>query len=289
MRLVSYRHRGSEGFGAVCGDGAELLELGGRFGPEVTSLRALLAHLPPERLVDAVGRALAEGGSRLPLAEVAFLPVIPAPGKIIGAGLNYADHAAEVPMQQHARPTLFLRVPESQSGHMAPMVQPRESRQLDFEAELAVVIGRGGRRIPEAQALDHVAGFSCYNDGSVRDWQAHTSQVIAGKNFPATGAFGPWLVTRDELPDPSDLAIRCRIDGEVMQDSRTSRMIHTVPALIAYISSFLALQPGDVIATGTPGGVGLGRSPQRFLQPGETVEVEIEGIGVLRNPVVAEG
>jgi len=284
MRLVSFRYQGRASFGAVTGDGAEVLDLAGRFGREVVGLRSLLAQVPMARVVEAC----AQDGPRHALAAIEFLPVIPDPGKIVGAGLNYADHAAEVPMAQHPHPTLFLRVADSQTGHLAPMVQPRESRQLDFEAELAVVIGRGGRRIPAATALDHVAGYACYNDGSVRDWQAHTSQVIAGKNFPATGAFGPWLVTADELPDPSDLAIACRIDGVVMQASRTSRMIHSVPALIAYISSFLELAPGDVIATGTPGGVGLGRTPQRFLRPGEVVEVEIEGIGILRNPVVAE-
>ena len=167
-------------------------------------------------------------------------------------------------------------------------MRPRESTQLDYEAEIAVIIGRPGRRIAEADAHRHVAGYACYNDGSVRDWQRHTSQFTPGKNFDRTGSFGPWIVTADEIPDPRALTLTTRLSGEVMQHSSVDLLIFDIPALLAYLSTFTELQPGDVIATGTPGGVGMARDPQRWMQPGEVVEVDIDGIGVLRNPIGTE-
>jgi len=169
------------------------------------------------------------------------------------------------------------------------MVCPRESRQFDFEAELAVVIGKAGRRIPASSALSHVAGISAYNDGSVRDWQLQTGQWSPGKNFPATGAFGPWMVTADELDPSRSLRLSCRLNGQTMQDTTTDLMIFPIPELIAFVSTWTTLEVGDVLVTGTPGGVGLRRDPPVWMQHGDIVEVELEGVGVLRNPVVHEG
>jgi len=218
-----------------------------------------------------------------------FLPVIPNPDKIFCVGINYASHIAETgrPVPEH--PVIFFRLPSSQVGSQEPMVKPVESEQFDFEGELAVIIGRGGRRIPRRDALEHVAGYTCYNDGSVRDWQRHSSQFGPGKNFPGTGAFGPWLVTRDEIEDPSKLSLTTRLNGEIMQQAPISDLVFDVPALVEYCSTFTKLEPGDVIVTGTTGGVGLFRDPQVWLKPGDKVEVEISQIGILTNPIIAEG
>ena len=185
-------------------------------------------------------------------------------------------------------PTIFLRLPESQVGHDQPMLCPRESDQFDFEAEVAVVIGRAGRRIAEADAAAHVAGLSAYNDGSVRDWQAVAGQWAPGKNFPATGAFGPWLVTRDELPLDRPLSLVCRLNGQEMQRATTDLLIFPIARLLSYVSTFTTLEPGDVIVTGTPGGVGMRRDPPVWMRDGDVVEVELEGVGLLRNTVVKE-
>ena len=184
---------------------------------------------------------------------------------------------------------IFLRLPQSQVGHGEPMVCPAESEQFDFEAELAVVIGKAGRRIAERDALSHIAGISCYNDGSVRDWQLATNQWTPGKNFPATGAFGPWLVTADELPPDRVLSLVCRLNGQEMQRTTTDLMMFPIPKLISFVSTWTTLEPGDVIVTGTPGGVGLRRNPPVWMKHGDTVEIELEGVGVLRNPVRHEG
>lgn len=214
--------------------------------------------------------------------EVCFLPVIDNPNKIFGVGMNYQEKRQEFDASSPA-PTLFVRFPDSQTGHGDFVLKPEESNELDYEGELAIVIGKAGRNINQKEAMSHVAGYSCYMDGSVRDWQH--SWFTAGKNWPKTGAFGPWLVTSDELPDPHDLAIETYLNGCKVQDARTSGMIHKIPALIEYISTFSALSAGDVILTGSPGGVGKKRTPPLFLQDGDTVEVYVEGIGTLRNAV----
>ena len=223
-----------------------------------------------------------------PLASVACLPVIPTPGKIICVGLNYRDHVAETGREVTAKPALFARFAGSQIGHLQPLVKPAVSDHFDYEGELAVVIGTGGRHIAAADALAHIGGYACYNEGSVRDWQRHTSQFLAGKTFAGTGGFGPWLVTADEIPDPTSLTLQTRLNGQVVQHTTTDLMITPIPELIAYISTVLPLLPGDVIVTGTPGGVGMKRTPPLWMRPGDVAEVEISGIGVLRNPVVAE-
>jgi 2-keto-4-pentenoate hydratase/2-oxohepta-3-ene-1,7-dioic acid hydratase in catechol pathway len=217
-----------------------------------------------------------------------FAPVVPDPDKIICVGLNYRDHVAETGRTVTEKSALFARFAGSQVGHGQPMIRPRVSAEFDYKGELAVVIGAAGRHIAAADALRHVASYACYNEGSIRDWQRHTSQFLAGKTFAGTGAFGSWLVIADEIPDPSRLTLETRVNGLIVQHSTTDLMITPVPELIAYISAILPLLPGDVIVTGTPGGVGAKRNPPLWLKPGDVVEVAIGGIGVLRNPVEAE-
>jgi len=194
--------------------------------------------------------------------------------------------AAGMQRELSEQPPIFLRVWRSQTAHGAPIVCPRVSESLDWEGELAVIIGTGGRDIPEASAWDHVAGYSIYNDGSVREWQFHAKQIASGKNFESTGGFGPWMVSADEIEPGKPLKLETRLNGEVVQSSHTGHMIFSVPKLIAYASTIFTLVPGDVIATGTPAGVGWSRKPPRFMKAGDVCEVEIEGIGTLRNPIV---
>ncbi len=283
MRLCSFVHEGRNGYGVVNGD--RIVDLSTSRSGAWPTLRDLIAS---RNLMEVCSTALAQGGG-LPLETITFAPVIPKPEKIFCVGLNYHDHMLETKHKPTAYPTLFSRFADSQCGHNARLVMPDISSQFDFEAELAVIIGRPGRDIASDTALDHVIGYACYNDGSVRDWQVHTTQFLPGKNFPGTGAFGPYLVTADEVADPQNLTITCRLNGETVQSANTSDMIHSVAGLIAYISRFTPLSPGDVIATGTPGGVGFTRVPPLFMKNGDVVEVEIETIGMLQNHVVQEG
>jgi 2-keto-4-pentenoate hydratase/2-oxohepta-3-ene-1,7-dioic acid hydratase in catechol pathway len=235
-----------------------------------------------------VAAAALSNGAPVNPAEIEYLPPIMNPDKIICVGLNYRAHVEETGRTVTEKPTLFARFAGSQVGHLRPLVKPKVSDEFDYEGELAVVIGDGGRHIPAERALEHVAGYSCYNEGSIRDWQRHTSQFLAGKSFAGTGGFGPWLVTADEIPDPSRLTLETRLNGQIVQHTTTDLMITPVAELIAYISTILPLLPGDVIVSGTCGGVGWRRNPPLFMRPGDVAEVEISGIGVLRNPVVAE-
>ncbi len=273
MRLTTLKLPDGHAVAEVSADGDSFRLLDKPFQGELASL--LAGGKPPTASGDPVG-------------DVRFAPLIPRPGAIWCVGLNYEDHRLETGRAKAAWPTLFTRFPVCLVGHREDMVVPRASTQLDYEGELAVVIGKPGRHITEADALGHVAGYACFNDGSVRDFQSHSSQFGPGKNFWRTGAFGPWLVTADEIPDPQALAIETRLNGEVMQRSHTSLMTWPVRELVAYLSRITPLAPGDVIATGTPSGVGVARNPQVFLRPGDRVEVEIEGVGVLKNGVVAE-
>lgn len=282
MKLVSFSRNGQPGYGAVTAQG--VVDLGAILGARYADLKALLA-------ADAVAEAAAAVQGRaadFALADVELLPVIPNPGKIWCCGLNYGEHVRETNREVTEQPTFFLRVADSQVGHGQPMVRPPESTQFDYEAEIAVVIGHPGRRIAEADAARHVAGYACYNDGSVRDWQRHTSQWVPGKNFWRTGGFGPWLVTADEIAPNQNMRLTTRLNGQVMQEATTDMMIHSIPRQIAYISTFIPLQPGDVIVTGTPGGVGNKREPQVFMKPGDVVEIEVDAIGVLRNGICDE-
>jgi 2-keto-4-pentenoate hydratase/2-oxohepta-3-ene-1,7-dioic acid hydratase in catechol pathway len=282
MKLISFELEGRVTYGVVQGNA--VLDLGRVFGERARTLKAMLkANL----IGEAAELAKASRGDLL-LAQVKLLPVIPDPGQIVCIGLNYADHVQETGRQVTESPTLFLRVASSQVAHGVPMVLPPESQKFDFEGEIAVVIGTGGRRIAEADAWNHIAGYSCYNDGSIRDWQAATTQWTAGKNFWRTGAFGPWLVTADEIAPGQVMSLTTRLNGIEVQQSSTDKLIHSIPRQIAYISTFMPLEPGDVIVTGTPGGVGFKRTPPLFMKAGDIVEVEVDAIGVLKNHVVAE-
>jgi 2-keto-4-pentenoate hydratase/2-oxohepta-3-ene-1,7-dioic acid hydratase in catechol pathway len=276
MKFMSFTAGGAAKFGAV--DGDHVVDLTSR----APTLRAALAT--PGAL-DAPWGEL----PRYKVADVAFLPVIPDPDKIICIGLNYLTHILEGGRDVPKFPTIFTRFANSQVGHGQPIIRPRASVTLDFEAELAVIIGTGGRHIKASDALAHVAGYSCYNDGSVREWQRHTSQFTPGKNFAATGGFGPYLVTPDEAGDISHASLVCRLNGEEMQRATLDDLVFNIPALIEYCSTFTRLEPGDVIITGTTGGVGAYRTPPVWMKPGDIVEIEISGVGTLVNPVVEEG
>jgi 2-keto-4-pentenoate hydratase/2-oxohepta-3-ene-1,7-dioic acid hydratase in catechol pathway len=283
MKFVSFEADNVARFGAIKDQG--IVELGPRLkNRNIGSLKQLLAA----GAIDEAKAIVAASPADWKLDGVAFLPVIPDPGKIICIGLNYRDHVQETGRTVTENPSIFTRYPESQVGHLQPIVKPLESDHFDYEGELALVIGKGGRRIPERDALAAIAGYACYNEGSIRDWQRHTSQFVAGKTFARTGSFGPWLVTADEIPDPSQLSLETRLNGQVVQKSTTDLLITGIPALIRYCSTIVTLEPGDVIVTGTPGGVGAKRTPPLWMKHGDVVEVEISGIGVLRNPVVAE-
>ena len=243
-----------------------------------------------EAAMDEAGRtSIAEAaGTATAFAELEPLPPIPRPARIICVGVNYADHAAESDRaaEPPGHPVLFTRFPSSLVGDGQPIERPVASDQFDWEGELAVVIGRRAHRVGREFALDHVGGYSCFLDGTLRDWQRHTSQFTPGKNFDRSGAWGPWIVSADEIPDPGAVELTTTVDGEVVQHAPTSRMIHDVASIIAYCSTFTTLEPGDVIATGTPAGVGFARTPQRWLEPGQEVRVEISSVGALTNPVV---
>lgn len=279
MKLLSYEHDGRASFGALVDGG--IVDLARAMGGRHAGLRQLIA-------ADALAAAAAALRGRKPdlaLDTVTLLPVIPDPDKIVCVGLNYGEHVRETGRTVTESPALFLRVAGSQVGHGQPILRPRESQRLDYEGEIAVIIGRGGRRIAEADAWSHICGYSCYNDGSVRDWQVATSQWTPGKNFYRTGGFGPWMVTADEIAPGQVMSLVTRLNGQEMQRATTDMMIHGIPRQIAYISSFVPLLPGDVIVTGTPGGVGNKRNPPVFMKPGDVVEVEVDAIGVLRNTV----
>jgi 2-keto-4-pentenoate hydratase/2-oxohepta-3-ene-1,7-dioic acid hydratase in catechol pathway len=281
MRLVSFERKGTPGFGIVAGDG--VVDAAARLAGKPASLRRALAAGALAELERMASRSPDFG-----LDEIAFAPVIPDAAKVLCVGINYLPHIKEMGRERPERPVLFVRFGDSIVGHGQPLLRPRESEQLDYEGELAVVIGKRARRVSREHALDYVAGYSCFNDGSVRDYQRHSPQFTPGKNFHASGAFGPWLVTTDEIADPRKLMLTTRLNGTEMQHESVGELCFDVPQLIEYCSSFAQLEPGDVIVTGTPGGVGAGRKPPVWMKPGDTVEVEIGGIGTLRNPVAAD-
>jgi 2-keto-4-pentenoate hydratase/2-oxohepta-3-ene-1,7-dioic acid hydratase in catechol pathway len=278
MRLASFSTPKGASYGAVTGKG--IVDLGQRLGNRFPDLRSLIAK---NGLEEAKKSAAAPADFKE--SDITWLPVIPNPGKIVCVGLNYEEHRAETGRDKTENPALFLRVAESQVGHRQPILRPRESTHLDFEAEIAVIIGKPGRRISQADSWSHIAGYSCYNDGSVREWQRHTVQWTAGKNFARTGGFGPWMVTADEIPPGTVMTLSCRLNGERMQHATTEMMIFKIPKLIEYISAFTPLEAGDVIVTGTPGGVGARRTPPVWMKPGDTVEIEIDKVGVLANTI----
>ena len=280
MKLCSFTHDGVDGFGLVKDD--QVIDLTKSLEDKgVTDLRSLIEG-------DQIKNCEEIAKSPLPsysINDIEFRPVIPNPGKILCVGLNYHSHQVETQNPEYEYPMFFSRYPESQVGHLQPLLKPRESDKLDYEGELAAIIGKPGRRIKQDDALSHVAGYSCYNEGSVRDWQRHTPQFLPGKSFAGTGPFGPWMVTTDEIPDPSQLKLETRYNGQTVQSTTTDLMIHPIPRLIEYISTVLPLSPGDVIVTGTPAGIGARRTPRIFMKAGDVIEVEISQIGVLRNTV----
>lgn len=279
MKFVSFIRCGRPGFGAVIDDG--IIDLSD--WKCASSLHSAIAAGVLPVAADLRGRS-----PEFAFSDLTLLPPIPNPGKILCVGLNYESHRLETKRPDAKFPTIFTRFADSQIAHGQPLIKPRVSDLLDYEGELAVVIGRGGRYIPESRAMEHVAGYACYNDATIRDWQRHTHQFTPGKTFPGTGAFGPAMVSADDVEDYRQLGIRTRLNGEVVQQSTLADLIFSIPKLIAYCSSFTPLGAGDVILTGTPGGVGDRREPPLYLKPGDVVEVEIDGIGLLVNPVVSE-
>jgi 2-keto-4-pentenoate hydratase/2-oxohepta-3-ene-1,7-dioic acid hydratase in catechol pathway len=282
MKLVSFLHAGRSSYGVVVDGG--IVDA----APFATRLGATLKEALERESLGALADHTARADARLAFGDVELLPVIPDPQKILCVGINYLSHVKETGREVPDKPMIFARFADSQTAHDAPIVCPSVSERLDFEGELAVVIGRRARHVRAADAFDVIAGYACYNDGSVRDWQRHTSQFTPGKNFPQTGGFGPWLVTRDEVGDPSRLSLTTRLNGEVMQRATTDDLIFPIPQLIEYCSTFCTLLPGDVIITGTTGGVGAFREPPLWMKAGDVVEVEISRIGTLRNVVVDE-
>lgn len=282
MKFISFNAGDRASYGLLKGDG--VIDLGARMDASAPTLRDLLA------LPDGQRRAQAHLNEPpdFALAQLQLLPVIPNPRTIACVGHNYEEHRVETQRDPTEHPSIFFRHPESLQGSGVALVRPHESTQLDYEGELAIVIGKEGRRISPEKAWDHIAGVSCFNDGSVRDWQHHTRQFGPGKNFAKTAGFGPALVTLDELPEDRVLELWTRVNGQVVQHARTDQMIFPIPRLVAYVSTFMTLVPGDVIVTGTPGGVGVKRVPPLWLKPGDQVEVEVSSVGVLSNGVVQE-
>lgn len=281
MRWLSFERNGKATFGLVKDDGVVDV---GAMAPDLADLKAAIAAGRLESLAAAAAGRPAD----LALQGLVFLPVIPNPDKILCAGLNYRAHQEETGRGGEAYPTIFVRFAAAQVAHDQAMWRPRESGNLDFEGEIALIIGKGGRRIAKNDWLSHVAGFAPYNDGSVRDWQRHTSQFTPGKNFARTGGFGPWMMTPDEVGDPSAMEVTTRLNGVVEQNAMASQMVFSFGDLVAYCSTFTDLEPGDVIVTGTPGGVGAARTPPLWMKAGDRVEIEVKPIGVLVNTIVDE-
>lgn len=282
MQLLSFSTDKGASWGAVLGDG--VIDLGARLSAYPTLRSVLEAQALP--LAHSIVEARPQADHRLD--HVRFEPVIPDPSQILCIGLNYEEHRVESRKERSGHPTVFARYAASQVGHLQPMILPSESTMFDYEGELAIVIGRDCRRIPEDDAMSVIAGYACYNDGSIRDFQRHTTQFHPGKNWPRTGAFGPWLVTPDEIPDPTALTIQTRLNGQIVQSGGLDQLIFTLPELIAYCSTFTELKAGDIIVTGTPGGVGAARKPPLWMRAGDIVEVEVSGVGVLINTVANE-
>lgn len=281
MKLASFKIGNNSTWGVIEGDHA--IDVGAVLKDRYPDLKSVIAADAMAAVADA-----ARDAKRHATADITWLPVIPNPDKILCIGLNYETHRQETGRAEVENPTVFGRFANSQTGHLANIVRPKLSTHLDYEGELAIIIGKPGRHITRADAWSHIAGYACYNEGSVRDFQRHTHQFTPGKNFPDTGAFGPWMMTPDEVGDIAPLRLQTRVNGQIVQDATIDQMIFDIPRQIEYCSSFTRLEPGDVIVTGTPGGVGAKRTPPLWLKPGDIVEVEIDRLGVLRNGVADE-
>jgi 2-keto-4-pentenoate hydratase/2-oxohepta-3-ene-1,7-dioic acid hydratase in catechol pathway len=280
MKIASYIADGKPCFGVVTGDG--VVTMNDRLGGRYAGLREALAGGAIEDM-----KRLANGAAPdRKLAGLKFLPAIPNPEKILCVGINYKSHAAEHGTEAPKLPNIFTRFVNTLVAHEGEMLRPKVSTSFDFEGELALVIGKGGRHIKAADALSHVAGYTCFCDGSVRDFTKYS--LVASKNFLGTGPLGPWIVTADEIPDPTRLTLVTRLNGREMQRSGTDMLIHSIPAIIEFCSVFTPLAPGDVIATGTPDGIGAKQTPPVWMKAGDVLEIEISGIGTLRNRIVDE-
>ncbi len=280
MRFISFARNGKQGFGIVRDAG--VVDLTDRHG--AATLAELLGRgLQRAAMDEAAGRK-----ADFALQDVELLPVIPNPTKIICVGINYVAHAEEAGRKVGKFPVIFHRFADTLVAHGKPLVRSKVSNEFDYEGELAVVIGKGGRHIAPEDAMSHVAGYTAFNDSTFRDWQFHTHQYGMGKNFAGTGALGPWMVSADEIADYRQMELRTRLNGEQVQHGKLDQLAFDIPYLIAYVSQALPWRPGDIIATGTPSGIGFKRTPPLFLKPGDSVTVEITGIGTLENPVVAE-
>ncbi len=279
MKLISFFKNGISSYGVVNGD--DVIDLKQIFGDQAPDLKTFIA----KNLFAQATTEIKIHKPTLKFSQITLQPVIPNPGQIFCIGLNYGEHVQETGREVTETPVIFLRLADSQVAHAQDIVRPPESHRLDYEAEIAIIIGKGGRRIREEDAWEHIAGYSCYNDGSIRDWQVATSQWTPGKNFYKTGGFGPWMVTSDEIKPGQVMRLQTILNGQVLQDTTTDKMIHSIPRQIAYISTFIPLSPGDVIVTGTPGGVGNKRNPQIFMKPGDVCEIVVDAIGTLRNGV----
>ncbi len=282
MKLISYYKEGKAHYGAIVEGG--VVELTKRF-PATPDLASLVAD---PGLVQQAGLQVQSAKADYPVSSIVFAPVIPNPGKVICVGINYVAHAEEAGRKVGQYPVIFQRFAETLLAHDEPLVRPKVSNEFDFEAELAVVIGKGGAHIDPSNAMDHVAGYTCFNDASVRDWQFHTHQYGMGKTFRKTGALGPWLVPAAEIPDYRQLVVRGILNGEQLQEGSLSELAFDIPHLISYVSKALTWNPGDILATGTPSGIGFKRTPPIFLKPGDVFEVVISEIGTLSNSVIDE-
>jgi len=288
VKFLSFASGGRESWGAVKGDGgnAGIVDLGWR----MPGCPRMIDALRQGRLEEARDIA-AHAEATIALSDIRYLCPIPQPEKIVCVGVNYANRNAEYKdgTDEAAYPSIFMRAPDSLVAHGEPIVRPPESEQLDYEGEIALIIGKGGRRIAKERFADHIAGLACLNEGTIRDWLRHSKfNVTQGKNFPRTGAFGPWMVSADEFTRFDTLAVKTRVNGEVRQDDTTANIIFDFAYLISYLSTFMELKPGDVIATGTPVGAGARFTPPKWLKPGDVVEVEVSGVGVLKNTIIDE-
>lgn len=280
MKLASYIADGQEVYGVVTGDG--MITMNQRFGGHAASLREAIAG----GLVPQIKEAAAHGRADHKLSDIKFLPVIPNPEKIMCVGINYKSHAAEHGTEAPKMPNIFLRFVNTLVPHEGDMIRPKASTSLDFEGELALVIGKAGRHIKAADALSYIAGYTCFCDATVRDFTKYS--LAASKNFIGTGPLGPWMVTADEIPDPTKLTLTTRLNGQEMQRSGTDMLMHDIPKIIEFCSMFTPLTPGDIIATGTPDGIGAKRTPPVWMKAGDVLEVEISSIGTLRNNIADE-
>ncbi len=279
MRYISFVHEEKQSWGTI--DAGQVFDLS-------YLAESLVAAISSSKLPASLSD-ISDNARNFSIEELNLLPPIPEPKRILCVGQNYAAHRDEMGGETTARPLIFTRYPSSIVGHEQELVKPPESEQFDFEGELAVIIGKSGRRISEQDALNHIAGYSCFMDGSMRDYQNHTTQYIPGKNFDKSGAFGPWMLSANEIPDPNaGLSLQTRLNDVLVQKTTTDLMIFDIPTTISYLSTFTTLEPGDVIATGTPGGVGYKREPQLFMQPGDKIEVTIESVATLSNSISEE-